>query len=325
MNLIWRNIAVAVFVAMFCSSGFGQTAEQPVELIIELDNTVTYRGDVTDAAKLARDPGMTTPLPARAFQYTHNVGDIVAVNGKPAKGLFMNRVSSLVPSLNPQPGQMIADYDGDPMHLCVWHIMGPDGVPIGALLDGGGPPGFGHTVSAGYGAFFGVIGIHRSLESIRRPRVASVTEDPANRRIHGGGRARHIFRLYPKYRPAVDVTTNGPAVYHAEDFSQVTATRPARAGELLILGARNLGPTKPDLLPPGSRLFGPDPFEFVNSPVEVTVSGKDAEVIHAIGWPDTSDLYRVAFRVPTELTPGMAGIRLTAGWIPGPEVKIPLQ
>ncbi len=325
MNSLWRIIALAAVVAAYCILSFGQTAEQPVELIIELDNIVTYRGDVTDAAKLARDPGVTTPLPARAFQYTQNVGDIVAVNGKPAKGFYQNRIAALSPRVNPQPGQMIADYDGDPSILCIWQIMGPDGTPIGSLLDGGSPPFPGHTITGGNGAFFGVIGTHRALEMIRPLRAASVTEDPANRRIHGGGRSRFRFLLYPKYLPAVDVSTNGPAVYHAEDSSQVTATRPARAGEVLILGARNLGPTKPDLLPPGARPFKADPFEFVNSPVEVTMSGEDAEVIHAISWPETSDLYRVAFRVPAGLTPGMAGIRLTAAWIPGPEVKIPIQ
>lgn len=140
MNSFWRTIAVAGSVAGGCISGFGQTAEQPVVLIIEVDNTVFYRGDVTDSTKLARDPGVTTPLPGRAFQYSQGVGDIVAVNGKPAKGLFMNRVAALSPRLNPQPGQMIADYDGDSSILCVWQILGPDGIWIGQLLDGGASP-----------------------------------------------------------------------------------------------------------------------------------------------------------------------------------------
>jgi len=324
MNRLWGTIAATAAVAAFCVPGLGQTAEQPVELIIELDNWVTYRGDVTDATKLARDPGVTTPGPARAFQYTHNVADIVAVNGKPAKGLYCNTAAGLATSVNPQAGQMIADYDGGFSRLDFWRILAPDGIWIGTLLGGAAAPG-GGTVTAGAGAFFGVIGNLGVLESIKPNRVASVSEDPANRRIHGGGKHRFILRLYPKYRPAVDITADGPAVFRAADFSPVTAVSPARGGEILTLAARNLGPVRPELLPPGSRVFKAEPVEVVNSPVEVTVNGKEAEVINKIGWPGTYDLYRVDFRVPSVLPPGTATLQLTAAWIPGPEVKIAVQ
>jgi uncharacterized protein (TIGR03437 family) len=72
-------------------------------------------------------------------------------------------------------------------------------------------------------------------------------------------------------------------------------------------------------------VFKGDPPEEVNSPVEVTVNGMEAEVMNKIGWPGTYDLYRVDFRVPGGLAPGMASIQLTAAWIPGPEVKILVQ
>ncbi len=325
MNRLSNTIAAAAFVAALCASGFGQTAERPVTLIIEVDNAVLYRGDVTDSTKLARDPGVTTPLPARAFQYTQAVGDIVAVNGTPAKGLWVYRTAALSPRVNPQPGQTIADYDGDGGVFCFWQILGPDGRWIGNLLDGGGFPASYHTITGGAGAFLGVTGEHRFLETIRPQRTASVTEDPANRRINGGGKWRTIFYMWPKYRPSVDVTAAGPAVYHTADFSPVTATSPARAGEILTIGARNLGPTRPELLPPGTRPFKADPVEVVNSPVEVTVNGKEAEVINKIGWPGTYDLYRVDFRVPAALSAGMATLQLTAAWIPGPEVKIAVR
>ncbi|MBI4902675.1 MAG: hypothetical protein HY820_03520 [Acidobacteria bacterium] len=219
---------------------------------------------------------------------------------------------------------MIADYSGDGSILCVWQIMGPDGTSIGSLLDGGGPPFPGHTITGGNGAFFGVIGIHRNLGTIRPLRVASITEDPANRRIHGGGRFRFLFLLYPKHRPVIDVSSSGPSVFHA-DLSPIAAANPAAAGEVLIAAVRNLGPTRPDLLPPGSRPFKADPLEDVNSPVEMSVGGKDAEVINKVGWPGTSDLYRVDFRVPPGLSPGLATLRITAAWIPGPEVTIPVR
>ena len=44
MNSLWRTIAVAAAVAALCASGFGQTAEQPVVLIIETANGNAYRG-----------------------------------------------------------------------------------------------------------------------------------------------------------------------------------------------------------------------------------------------------------------------------------------
>ena len=63
----------------------------------------------------------------------------------------------------------------------------------------------------------------------------------------------------------------------------------------------------------------------VNSPVEVTVNGKDAEVINTIGWPGTYDLYRVDFRVPAGLPLGKATVHLTTAWIPGPPVEFAVQ
>ena len=106
----------------------------------------------------------------------------------------------------------------------------------------------------------------------------------------------------------------------------MTALNPARAGEVLIVRAKGLGPTRPRLIPVGFKPFGRDPYEEVNSPVEVTLGDKEAEVINKIGWPGTFDVYRVDFRVPaTGSAPGMAALRLTAAWIDGPEVLIPVQ
>lgn len=325
MNCLRRTIAMAALVAGCSTAGFGQAAEQPVVLTIEINNVVFYRGDVTDPAKMARDPGVTTPGPSRAFQYSAAVSDIVAVNGKPVKGLLTSRTSALIARVSPQPGQTIADHDGNGPYLSFSQFQGYDGTWIGSLWTAGGLPSPSYAILAGNGAFFGVEGEHREWEQVTPFRNASVTEDPANRRLNGGGKGRVILSLYPKYRPAVDISPAGPAIYHSADFSPVTATSPARAGEILIVGAKNLGPTRPDLLPPGSRLFKADAVEVVNSPVEVTVNGKDAEVINKIGWPGTYDQYRVDFRVPAGLPPGKATMNLTAAWIPGPLVEFAVQ
>ena len=145
------------------------------------------------------------------------------------------------------------------------------------------------------------------------------------RRVHGGGRSRNRLILYPKFRPEVQMTSSGPAVFHGSDFSQVTPANAARPGELLVIRATGLGPTKPELDPPGARRFSASPPEEVNSPVEATVNDNQAQVINKIGWPGETNLYRVDFRVPESTPPGAARVRLTAAWIPGSEVMIPVR
>ena len=71
--------------------------------------------------------------------------------------------------------------------------------------------------------------------------------------------------------------------------------------------------------------FPASPLAEVVSPVGVLVNGKEAEVFNKIGWPGTTDRYRIDFRVPSGLAPGTATIQLTAAWIPGPTVDIPVQ
>ena len=63
----------------------------------------------------------------------------------------------------------------------------------------------------------------------------------------------------------------------------------------------------------------------VNSPVEVTVNGKVAEVIRAVGFPGAVDGYQVDFRVPPDIAKGPATIQLSAAWITGAPVNIPVQ
>jgi hypothetical protein len=59
--------------------------------------------------------------------------------------------------------------------------------------------------------------------------------------------------------------------------------------------------------------------------VEVTVNGLQADVIAKIGWPGETDTYRVDIRVPAGTTPGPAAIQITAAWIPGSAVAVPVR
>jgi uncharacterized protein (TIGR03437 family) len=153
-------------------------------------------------------------------------------------------------------------------------------------------------------------------------RSASMTEDPANRRQNGGGTQRWIAHLIPMSAPQILTTASGPAVFHS-DLSPVTAAKPAKSGEVLIVQATSLGPTVPGVDP--GQAFPTDPLFQVNSPVDVTVNGRPAEVISNIGWPGLVNTYRIDFRVPDGTAVGMASIQITAAWIAGTAVGIAVQ
>jgi len=80
-------------------------------------------------------------------------------------------------------------------------------------------------------------------------RVASISEDSADRRINGGGPKRLIIHLIPMSRPEVVITPSGPAVTHSNDFTLVTSSKPAATGETLSLFATGVGPTRPGVDP----------------------------------------------------------------------------
>jgi uncharacterized protein (TIGR03437 family) len=95
------------------------------------------------------------------------------------------------------------------------------------------------------------------------------------------------------------------------------------AGEILSLFATGLGPTVPGVDP--DQPFPASSLAAVNSPVDVTVNGKPAEVLAAVGFPGAVGGYQVNFRVPPDAAKGTATVRITAAWIAGPEVKMAIQ
>jgi hypothetical protein len=93
--------------------------------------------------------------------------------------------------------------------------------------------------------------------------------------------------------PEIAMMPAGPAIAHSSDFSLVTASKPAQVGEILSLFARGLGPVNPGVDP--GQPFPSVPLATVNSPVEVTVNGKAAEVLSAVGLPGAVDGYQLNF------------------------------
>jgi uncharacterized protein (TIGR03437 family) len=183
------------------------------------------------------------------------------------------------------------------------------------------------AIIGGTGAFFGARGQkgqrNNLLSGSVAERTASITEDPANRRQNGGGHTLTVLYVIPMSRPEIVTTPNGPAVTHCNDFSLVNASKPATAGEVLCLFATGLGPTRASLVP--GQPFPSSPLAVVNSPIDVTVNGKSAEVLGAVGYPGAVDGYQVNFRVPPGIGPGMAAIQLSAAWIAGAPVTIAVQ
>jgi len=315
-------------------------AQTPPVTILEIDseNFVIYVDDVNDRSKIATSQASQTYTGAepRTFRENLSLADIVAVNGKPVKGVWSMSYRTVNGATTWSPGRPLVDFAGGCPALMTWILLHRDGALIGtvtAVGNVGGVPAPGAPSSAtsnmlavvgGTGPFLGVRG--QSATVSRAFRVTSMLEDPANRRIHGGGPMRHMLHVIPATWPEVLTVPTGPAIFHGEDFSPVTAEKPARAGELLTMSVSGLGPVRPNLDP--GKPFPPlaeGKVHAVNSPVDVTVNGKAAQVVNALGWPGMNNVYRVDFRVPEGTAAGTATLGLSAAWINDPEVRFPVR
>jgi uncharacterized protein (TIGR03437 family) len=303
-----------------------------------VENIVQYHEDTSDFSKYASIPTVTTPAIATNFGYFLIIGDIVAVNGRPVKGTFVNttRTANLMPA--PNPGQAIADVTRATVNNQAFEILNADGTVVGTIvtygLGGAGvaPPGSplevtqgNNAIIGGTGAFLGVRGQsgQTTTPQTTPQRRASMTEDPANRRINGGGKARFVQTVIPTFVPQIVVTSGGPAVTHSGDFTLVTASKPATPGEILSLFMTGLGATRPGIDP--GRPFPSSPLQSVAAPVEVAVNGKSAEVLAAVGLAGATDGYQVNLRLPTDAAKGAAILQVSAAWITGPAVSIVIQ
>ena len=186
-------------------------------------------------------------------------------------------------------------------------------VPPGAPS---GPRGGNWAIVGGTGAFLGARGQVEGwggTEFSKGARAASMSEDAANRRINGGGTSRFTLHVIPMQRPEIVSTSDGPAIAHSRDFTSAGASALAMPGEVVALAVTGLGPVRPGVGP--GELFPSDPLADVNSPVQITVNGKSAEVLSAVGKPGTLDIYEVNFRLPLDTAIGAARLQVTAAWI----------
>ena len=297
LQLRCKTILATALCAAACSRpGFAQVVP-PAILEIDVENTVRYDEDISDASKFATDAGPTTASPLRTFGRSLFLTDVVAVNGQPAKGTLVINSRAIFLTPAPNAGQAVADTTQSLVNEFSFEILNSDGSGIGTIavfgLSGGGPPPGAplqitqgnSVIVGGTGAFLGARGqIGQAVTSQFVPsRVASVAEDPANRRRNGGGKQRWVLQIIPMFWPQIIAPAGVPAVTHSSDFTVVTASKPAAAGEILSLFATGLGPTRPGINP--GQPFPSSPLASVNSPVQVTVNGKTAKVTAAVGFP----------------------------------------
>jgi uncharacterized protein (TIGR03437 family) len=333
-----RALATALCAAACSQLGLAQVAA-PSILQIDIADHVLYFEDAADPAKFATDPNVPTRVPTLNFARSGSIADIVAVNGQRVMGNFATSYTAMFFRLAPTPGLAIGDTTRNAIGVATFEILKSDGTQIGTIVASGhaggtAPPGSPLTVTGGNnfvitggtGAFLGArgqIGVAAAQPGVAVQRTASMTEDPANRRRNGGGSQRWIAHVIPMARPEVTMLPAGPAIAHSSDFSLVTTSKPAAQGEILSLFARGLGPVIPGVDP--GKPFPSGPLAVVNSPVEVIVNGKAAEVLGAVGYPGAVDAYQVNFRVPADTAKGAASIHVTAAWISGAPVSIPVQ
>jgi len=321
----WKLTCGSVFWTLLLVSG-AAAQDLPTILDVQVENSVLYVGDVADQSRLARSPAPVAPVPqAQAGNFTRNVflADVTAINGIAAKGEVVSMVQVLRLNTSPPISAAIADANRPAANHVVYEFLKADGVSYGTLwgMELVGAAG-GLSIVGGTGAFLGARGSATVLDANPVQRVTSQAEDPSMRRINGGGRFRSVFQIFPMFRPEVLLGDSGPALFHA-DFSLVTAASPARPGETLIVYARGLGPTIPSLNPGG--VFPSEQLAVATSPVEVLVNGRSSPAINQVGVPGTSDTYRVDFRVPDETVAGLANLQLSAAWVKGAAVRVPVQ
>ncbi len=227
----WRCLAMTGYLYLWAMAAFAQTP-LPILLEIEIDNYVQYWDDGGDPSKFAADAkDRTATRIFPAFTETLHLADIVAVNGRPAKGTYIKRSQLLRFNLAMAAGQSIADISrsGGP-GLQSFEILQPDGTPIGTimtqlLVGGPAPPGSPAAITTGNGAIVGGPGAFLNIRGQSGfiggvgNRNTSYEEDPSNRRVFGGGRLRVMLQLTPLSRPEIRTTATGPAVVHWSDFT----------------------------------------------------------------------------------------------------------
>lgn len=116
-----------------------------------------------------------------------------------------------------------------------------------------------------------------------------------------------------RFSPGIFVTPLGAAVLKNADFSLVSASNPAAAGDVLSIFCTGLGAVTPAVR---SGAFAPaGPIALTTEQPTVTVGGRDAEVLASALAPGFVGLYQVAIRMPQGVAAGNQPVILTIGGV----------
>jgi len=127
-----KLLRCTAILALAAALATGQQATSPPTILgVDCENLVEYQSDTSDLSKLATVPSPVPAVPPKNFFYALGVGDIVAVNGQPAKGTIAAQAWSIGLSPTPNPGDAIADTQPASLRYQTFEILKPDGTPIG--------------------------------------------------------------------------------------------------------------------------------------------------------------------------------------------------
>jgi uncharacterized protein (TIGR03437 family) len=126
----------------------------------------------------------------------------------------------------------------------------------------------------------------------------------------------------------MNIAATAPALYgfvfKNADFSLVSASNPAHAGDVLALYATGMGQTTPALSTGESVPPGP-PF-FDTAPVTISMGDQTARAIYSIASPPyVAGLYQMAATVPAGLGPGSVPVVARIGGVASNTITIPVR
>jgi hypothetical protein len=177
-------------------------------LEVDVENITTYIGDTSDYSKVAGNPTQT-PVAPKSFAPLYGIGDIVRVNGRPAKGTWTVFTGLILLAPVEVPGIAIADTFRGGIAVSTLEILNTDFSPRGSVmmmgLAGGPAPPLGGAIglhfgnmaiTGGTGEFIGAKGVMgETTNPLEAFRFASNSEDPSTRRALGGGKLTFVLSM----------------------------------------------------------------------------------------------------------------------------------
>ncbi|HYL74964.1 MAG TPA: CHRD domain-containing protein [Bryobacteraceae bacterium] len=121
----------------------------------------------------------------------------------------------------------------------------------------------------------------------------------------------------------VDQPNNVGAIIRNSDFSLITSTNPAHAGDVLLIYSTGLGQTTP-AVQTGVLVVPPTGAFNLTGVVSATIGGQNASIIASIASPSFAGLYQTAIIVPPGVT-GKVPVVLKAGAAASNSVNLSVQ